>query len=210
MSPRKILQDNKGFLAMDFIFGLVLVVGMMVIMTFFAFTLTTIEVAQYIVFSTARVGAVAHGTPNEAATKAQEKFQNIASQPAFAYLNNPNIFSFDSLFTGPIAGQVGDGFDGYGKQEAGEPSMNWGATAVLTPILLDFNLPYFGASTSNSGNPQELATTITSFLGRSPSQGECIRFNNQENRWAQGILSLANEYSAAPVVRYYRMEDNGC
>ena len=200
------LKNNKGFLAMDFIFGLVLVVGLLVVVMSFALTLSTVEVAQYIVFASARNVSVAHSDPAAAQTAANQKFDNLASLDEFTYINNRDVFQFQRSFTGPIPEEL------YNSQHPAEPNMNWGVVADLTPLILDFTLPYFGASTENPGNNNALNTRITSFLGRSPSQVECRMFNQNANRFEQGIRALPGEnFSNAPTnTAYYAMEDNGC
>ncbi|MGZ3689899.1 MAG: hypothetical protein ACXVAX_00260, partial [Pseudobdellovibrio sp.] len=82
----KFKNNNSGFIIADFLFAFVMVIGIGIFMFALTFSLATIEVGQYIVWSTARNYSAANKDEPSANQQAQEKFTNLASQ--FPLLTN--------------------------------------------------------------------------------------------------------------------------
>ncbi|MBC7420932.1 MAG: hypothetical protein H7328_09400 [Bdellovibrio sp.] len=216
------LRSNSGFIIADFLFSFVLVIGIGMIIFALTFSLAMVEVAQYIVWSSARNFAAANTTEWSGSLQAGTKFKNLSSQ--FPLLTDSNLFSLpfntfragdlakvDSDFAGKIpGGDIGN------SDPTGEQRQPWiGASAKINLKMFNgLQIPFLGKA---SDKPIEFP--IRAFVIRSPSKEDCTNFYKYENRFVKGIKAIAdfaemNSNLLNPptdeATAYAVQEDNGC
>lgn len=219
-TPKNLLRDRRGFLTVDFLFALTMAAGLIMMMFAFTTTLTVLEVAQYIAFSTARAHAPAHLTQDKQVNLAEQKFESFQDPqrfPALAPLLKNGWFEIEAKsldIRGGGTATAGSGektFNGqYGYQENAMPQT--GIRFRIRAKILKMNLPFLGRLT----NDEDFATYVTGFLIREPTTEECrkqlkytARFQeimNQDSRFRGIYSSVPNSKKDA----YFEMEDSGC
>ena len=214
----------------EFLFAFTMVIGSGMLIFGLTFALTTVEIAQYIVWSAARAHAVGNKTVTDSEQAARNKYTNLtaafplltgegADSPWFrmAKANEPNDFA------------VGDITDSIKKQDnaidkdnatdpGGEARHPWiGVESSIDLILFKgLQVPFLGKVTES---PQEFKFPIRGVLFRHPSYKECRDFFS--NKFAQGVKILHAENGSEqtthwedladdPDSAYSPMEDNGC
>lgn len=217
-----ILKNNKGFLAADFMFSLVLATGMCILLFSVSYTLFTVEVTQYIAFSTARAHAAAHVDSDKQIEMAKNKFNELVNNPYLASLykngwfkiSQPDIRGGEQNSTKP------DFTDLYPEQLGSAGTKRVPQTGVrieLSVKLLELKLPFVGNTYEEQ---DQFKTNLTGLLFREPTMKECQDQLKRENRY-KAILNLDQrfqklgslgdkDYSGSEINVYIPMEDNGC
>lgn len=223
---KKFKSDQSGFIIADFLFSFVLVISCGILVFAFTFSLATVEIAQYIAWSTARNYSTANIDPNTARLNAERKFQNLANKfpllsgsgpsPWFS-MSAPVIGDLAKIDTDLISVLQGDKFN---KDSSGQMRHPWIGvkTNLELKLLSGLKIPFMGPIAPD----KSLFTfPIRAFVLRHPSQKECYSFFSKEKRYDQGISKL-NDGSAegsrfpadgSPMhdpTKYVPIEDNGC
>ena len=227
---KNILRSNEGFLVADFLFSFVLVISIGIIIFALTFSLATIEIAQYIVWSTARNFSAANVTESAASTQAQLKFNNMSQQfPLLTGNGSQSAPWFELTFE-----QVGDlskldtdlttkipGSDLTNTDGAGEQRQPWiGASARINlKLFTSLRIPFLGKAVDD---PSKFTFPVRAFIMRHPSFTECSDFFKYENRFEKGIKKADPAFSnmsgnmaspPSPALEqesYVSAEDNGC
>lgn len=208
------IKSERGVLAIDFIFALTLGMGFAVVFLIFSMSLSLVEVAQYISFSSARAFMAAHETPSEQMERGRAKFNQLRSRPVFRSMFRPNWFQLESIQFGDSSGAAATGvFRGFNQEFQADPlaQVFVGVRIPSRIRLLSFNWFGFGATASS---PETGRANIQTFLGREVSTTECREIFNQQR--FQRILShpesthfsQVTQANAAPSVAL--ITDNGC
>ena len=205
---RRPLANQGGFITLDFIFASLLIAGMFTVVFAVCMTLSMVEVAQYLTFSTARVYFAAHDSESQMNSLAQTKYAQLSKQAPFKGL----FFADESLFSMPAQPTIGDFNTDY-PQSAGADSATFiGARASFRAKVLEFSIPVWGSVTapaSDPGEPDGFTANVSSYLSREPSGSECRAFNEAR---MQNILQLDQNFqkAAASAGQYQLITDNGC
>ena len=210
-------RDQRGFLVVDFLFAITLAAVMIMIMFAFSTTLTMIEVAQYIAYSTSRAHAPAHKTQDKQTELANEKFRSFrdpARFPALAPLLLNGWFEVDEKsleIRGGGKGTDNDFNEEYGYYENAMPQT--GVRFKMNAKILKMNLPLMGRITSDN----DFAVFLTGLLIRDPTTEECrsqlkpeARFKamlDQDGRFRQ---IYSGGVPSSKQTAYFEMEDTGC
>ena len=209
-SKNKFVKNSKGFLAADFIFSFVLVLSCGIIIFALTFSLATIEISQYIVWSSARAYSAAN--INKAASEAagKSKFNKLSAAYPLLTGNGESSpwFELSDINIGDAASIKLSGVDKSNKSGAsGESRHPWtGATAMLRLKLFEsIKIPFLGKIATDA---EVFKFPIHAFLLRNPSQAECIKF--YQDRFNQGIQKLENNWPGIQGGGYVPIEDNGC
>ncbi|HEY1080339.1 MAG TPA: hypothetical protein VGE46_09575 [Bdellovibrio sp.] len=211
----KPLQNSRGMITAEFIFALVLSAGLCIVLFALNFTLSMVEVAQYVAFSSARAHAAGHVDQDKQVQMAKEKYRALLNTPALKNLFNNGTEGWFILPAEPDVrggGLSGSSFDGYPPHidpQYGERVPQVGVRFSFQPRILNLKLPFLG---STSEDPDAgFSANITGFLIREPTQRECLDL--QVSQRYKAILNLENRYrtlGASGENKYVPMEDNGC
>lgn len=212
--------NNSGFIVADFLFAFTMVIGIGIFIFGFTFSLATIEVAQYIVWSTARNYSAANEEDLLAVTQATTKFNNLSakfplltgagsSSPWFE-LKEENLKIGDLAKIDPDLGiSAGDKTNDYRQP--------WtGVSAKLNlKLFAGMQIPFLGKVAQNK---DLFEFPVRAFIIRNPSAQECQKFfYGQANRWVEGVKKLEKgklgpDFATLPIVgeKAGYGEDNGC
>lgn len=232
-NPIRSFQDNptkglsgfssSGFIIADFLFSFVLILGIGIFVFALTFSLASIEVAQYIVWSSARNYSVGNFNEESAKQNARKKFQNLSAKfplltgngaagtPWLELLDSNliigNLATLDTQFSSEInSDDVKNNFR--------QPWIGVSAKLKLN-LFAGLQVPFLGKVASNESF---FEFPIRAFILRHPSQNECQDFF-YKNRYAEGIKKLENNTlapksaSALPsngILQNGSGEDNGC
>lgn len=202
------MKNERGFITLDFIFSLTLILGFAGVLFALTFTLSVASITQYITFAAARNYAAAHLDEQTQIARGQAKYQELISNSVFKplYANGwykvdatANIGDHTKVIPG-YADAVGSGQD--------IKNLFWGVGTHFVAPVLDFHIPFFGSTVPDSdGTGSAFTTYMGSYLGREPSAAECLELVSK--RWDQ-IQKLDGAYGSATNVKYYNMADDGC
>lgn len=223
---RKIhLNNNSGFIIADFLFAFVMTIGVGIFIFALTFSLATIEVAQYIVWSTARHYSAANVNQATAAASAKDKLKKLAEE--FPLLTNSSGDSawFELDIDGAVISDRLDQADPSlgisGLDAENDQRQPWtGVSSKLTlKLFRGLQIPMLG----KVGYDREaFELPVRAFLIRNVSQNECIKFFAGDNggpRLLNGIQTLergklANKtwglMGESGTNRIVDGEDNGC
>lgn len=206
----KPILDSRGMMSADFLFALVLCVGLTTVLFALNFTLSMAEVAQYIAFSSARAHAAGHINQQAQEDLAKIKYNALTNHPVLRNLlgSNGNGWFQLSSFEVRGAGPSGNVFDDYPADQDRVPQV--GVRFQFSSKLLAIKIPFLG-STSEDDQGAGFSTKVTGLLIREPTQEEC--WNLQVKRRYDAIINLDPRFGTlgnSGKSKYIPMEDNGC
>lgn len=220
------LQNSSGFIVADFLFAFVLVISISIFIFGLTFSLATVEVGQYIVWSTARNYSMGNTSAAAAEIGARKKFGNITA--AFPSLTGNGATDpwFELLDTNLAVGDLSDSsVDAtFAALISSDDKTNryrqpWtGASAkIYLKLFAGFQIPFLGPVAAAK---EDFEFPLRAFMIRSPSEEECRNFFYQNQRYDEGILKLENGTLAVPLranslpaggaTLNGHGEDNGC
>lgn len=215
-NPSQILMNNSGFLAADFLFSFIMIIGCGIVIFALTFSLATVEVAQYITWSAARSYSAANINAAASRAAADSKFTKLSLK--FPLLTGADGSSAWFVLTKKLVGDAAhDGMSGpvdVNNKSAGPTPENrhpWtGVYAELEWKLFEgIKIPFLGKIATPGSDVFKIP--IRAFLLRNPSQDECLKFYKAENRFDEGIKKLENNWNnLGNSGSYVPIEDNGC
>lgn len=205
------MRNQKGFITIDFIFALVLVMGFTGVLFKLMFSLSVASITQYVTFATARNYVAGHVTPQLQEERAILKYNELVSHPVFKPLYSNGWYAIDAK---PDIGDISRLIPAYQQSNGDLAQQFWGAAVRFNAKVLDFNIPFFGStSPETNGSGEGFTATLGSYLGREVSESECLEFVSQ--RW-RVIRSLSSASGGAPYNTgssesgYMPIADDGC
>jgi hypothetical protein len=197
-------RNERGFITVEFLFAIVIAFGMSAIVFALTFTLSTVEVGQYIVFSTARAHAAANFDKAAQADAAKAKYSALLSDKGLASLFSNGWFTLSKVSDLEIRQGDGDNFNkDYDSDSRGDLQ---GVRTTFTAKILELRLPLIGAITPDNGS---FSAKLTGILIREPTQQECEQYMDQR---AQELWNIGEgrfqTYRKGEVPTPW--EDNGC
>ncbi|MES3037566.1 MAG: hypothetical protein V4736_06625 [Bdellovibrionota bacterium] len=208
---KSLIKGQGGFLAVDFLFSMIIAALVSMMLFAMASTYTVIEIAQYIAFSSARAHASAHINYQEQQKLARAQFAKLTADPVLGPLFRNGWFelTLEDVRSGKSADQ--NDFEADYPKSTGAPIPQVGVRLQLNAKLLKMRLGPLGSSDDGNGNG--FTTKITGFLIREPTWEECWDQMKLDPRY-ESILRLDSRYGgiAGPgkARGYLAMEDNGC
>lgn len=199
----KFVSNNKGILTLDFIFATLIVFAFSAILFVFGFTLSIVEVVQYMTFSSARIYSLAHLDDNTRKQRAEAKFSELSENSTIKPLFKNGWFELGQL-------QLQDFNSDYEQPEDprgdGDSSNFIGARVQLKAKVLAIKVPILGKT---EGDGDSFVTAISSYVGPEPTLVDS-RDNFAKQRFQQ-ILNLDPTYSGGSVTpeAYVPIMDNG-
>jgi hypothetical protein len=193
-----IIRNQKGILTLDFIFAILMMFAFSAILFGFTITFSAVEIAQYITFASARAHFAANKNTDEQEKLGKDKFDELA--------RNRNSILGTFFRNGWF--ELGDvkiaDFNGeYGVDESKDSDTFIGARATFTAKILNMRFPLLGKTTDD-----DLTANISSFLGREPTEEECMQFMNERFERIQALKSGFTQF-ADPSL-YVKIADDGC
>lgn len=197
------IRSNRGLISVDFLFGFLLSFAFLMVFFALAYSLTIVEIVQYVAFASSRtyIGADVDKLAQE--KSAQLKATNLVGVKFASFMKKSwfEVGGSNKAILKIISSDMSLGADG-------NPQYRIGVQIPLTIHLLDFHIPFFG-STKTTDSGEGFKTMISSYLIREPTQNECLQFNDNRGN----LLKTFPPYSALPdfissSVR--RISDNGC
>lgn len=191
--------NQRGLLTMDFLFAMVLILGMTLVLMTFSMALSAVEMVQYMAFASSRAYFAGNLTEAKQKDQGKAKFRELLQTPGIGNLLKPQWIQVSM-----DRGEPTNFYDVYGSSP-GETGSFIGVRVNYTPKFLEFSIPFYGSIQAQSGTG--FSSFVTSFLGREPSSEECSTF--MANRWNL-IQSLSSRFQGAADTKYYPIDDNGC
>lgn len=203
----KTLRSQSGLVTLDYLFAFILVGGFSLLLFALSTTLSTVEIVQYITYSSARNFYASHVTPKRQFDAAQKKYNELISNPVLSPLFRNGWFALDQrTFTIGSVTKTNPDFQVYRQPD--QTNLFHGTAVYLVAKVLDFNVPFFGPTTRiTDGGKEGYGAYIGSYLGRESTFSECE--NLMKTRW-EAIKSLDSNYSQANARFAYVPSDNGC
>jgi hypothetical protein len=200
------MMNDKGFVTSEFLIAVTIAFGMTIITFAMTFTLSTVEVVQYIVYSTSRAHAAGNFDVTAQKEEARRKYQKLIADPVFAPLFANEWFEISPAAQLEIRSGNGENFENdYGVSARKNLQ---GVRTTLKANLLEQHLPLVGNITPEDDG---FKTRINAILLREVSFAECSSF--MESRMAAlkamgngRFSSLGNSTASLPTL----WEDNGC
>lgn len=207
------MRNQSGIITLDFMVALVIGFGMSAILFAMTFTLSVVEIAQYMTFSSARAQAAGHKDPLEQEQAARLKFSKLLNNGVLAPLFSNGWFEISKAEELEVrGGETGTSSQGSFRNDypsAGSENRRIfaGVRATLSAKMLEMRLPLIGNTAD--GEEGGFSTKITTILIREPSQVECQKFI--KDRYSK-LMSLDGRFSSygSHQADYAPMEDNGC
>ncbi len=207
MKKNKKFSEQSGIATVDFIFSMVMMVGMGILLFSLSYTLVAIEVSQYVAFATARSHSAAHLTIAENRSMAERKFKTLtagADETLASFFNN----GWFELKLNPTdlrsGGATGTDFGKEYSMTDGDKMVMHGVRLQLSAKIMNKKLPLIG---STSEDDEAYQANITSFLIREASQQECRQwFVDRKN----ALRNIFDRVQGQDMNGYFEVEDNGC
>lgn len=203
------MKNQRGLITVDFLFSMVLVLGLSGLLFVLTFSLSIASVTQYITFAAARNYAASNINQATQTERANQKYRELTAHPVMKPLYTNGWYTVDEL---PGVGDHTQIIPEFAQAAQG-PNKFWGVGTNFTARVLAFQIPGFGSTAIEGDESGEgFKTYLGSYLGREPTMEECLAFT--ADRWrairalpASGGASFSTGTGAAG---YYPMADNGC
>lgn len=191
-----ILKSNSGLISIDFLFGFLLSFAFLMIFFALAYSLTIVEVVQYVAYASSRTYMASDANDSEQKKNALAKADNLKAllikhmDTAWFVMGAPN---------GPVL-QIS-------KTDPDPKEFAIGVHIPLTLKLIDFKVPFFG-STKLTNPGQGFQTSLSSYLITEPTEKEINLFND---KCYEQIVKKAvdGHYDPALSSKVFRISDNG-
>jgi len=186
-------RNNAGFLIADFLFAFTMVIGIGIFMFALTFSLATIEVGQYIVWSTARNYSSGQYNAVKAKDRAYSKFEKLTAQFPLLTNSDGNSSWFELSREDLKIGELEED-DPTFKINTDDKKNNFrqpwtgASTTINLKLFSNLQVPFLGKVTSNKSI---FTFPVRAFLIRNVSVAECNDFFNQY-RYSQGMKNLEN------------------
>lgn len=203
-----LLRNERGLLTIDFMFSMVLILGLSALLFVLTFTLSIASVTQYVTFAAARNYVTSHLDKATQETRAVAKYKELISNKVLKPLYSNGWYKIDAE---PNVGDHTKIIPEFAQATQGVNKF-WGVGTSFTAAVLEFRIPFYGSTQPDGdGTGDGFKTYLGSYLGREPSTEECLALTAA--RWT-AIRKLAvsggSAYSTAGAGGYFPMTDDGC
>jgi hypothetical protein len=208
------LNNQSGQVTPEFLFSIVVAFGLFMLFLAISFTLSIVEVGQYIAYSTSRAQVGGNLDPDAQRTAALNKYKELGADPAFKFMFQSGWFVFGTpdVRQGNGVGTNNTSSTDFRKELGDGGSQTYQFLKVFTGVsvpfqskILNLQIPFLRPGRSDD---QGFSTNINAILIREPTQSECY------NYWDQRATALKTLPSGSGAfydpTSYARMEDSGC
>lgn len=200
------MSSQSGFVTMDFLFAIVITFGMSIVLFAMTYTLSVIEVTQYMTFSAARAQAAGNKDVQSQIEEAKKRYTKLLNDPRLKSIYGNGWFEVSPVAQLDVrAGETNFAQD-YPAATGTAREVYSGVRTNLNARILEINLPFLG----KLGEDDSMTLRVNSFLIREPSAQECRDFMRQK---ADAVWNIDDgrfasfRPSSAPSTVW---EDNGC
>lgn len=184
-------RNNAGLLVADFLFAFTMVIGIGIFMFALTFSLATIEVGQYIVWSTARNYSSGQYNLTRARDRAYTKFEALSSQFPLLTNSDGNSSWFELSREDLIVGELDEEDPTFkistdDKKNSFRQPWTGVSTTINLKLFAGLQVPFLGKVTNN---PAIFKFPVRAFIIRNVSVAECNDFFNLY-RYSQGMKNL--------------------
>ena len=213
---KKIHQTKSGFIFADFIFSLVLVLSSCIILFVLCFSLASVEIGQYITWSTARAYSGGNLTADRSTLAGKQKFIKLATQFPLLTGANTNTFWFQLVLqdVGNNSSLIANlqSINPSNSLSSGEARQPWtgAATELDVALFRRLYLPFIGKLSTDDN---AFKYNLKAFILRNPSQNECLEFFKK--KYDEGVSKIEGSWNNRSFLTingtdFVPMEDNGC
>lgn len=202
------MRTQGGFITLDFIFAMVIAFGMSAVVFALTFTLSVIEVTQYVVFSSARSLAAAHVDKATQEKLARAKYASLIADPVLSPLYSNGWFTVSGSQELEVRSGDGNNFStDYPSAGAANRDSFQGVRLSFQANMLALRLPVLGAITPDD---EGFKTRLVAMLIREPTQTECQAFmeERKDQIWQLEGGKWAKFKKSGEIAT--PQEDNGC
>ena len=194
-----ILSNESGIITLDFIFAITLAFGFSIIFFAMSFTLSMVEVAQYITFSSARSYHSANVTEEAQKDLGKQKYDQLKNVGIFKTILKTGWITMGEIELGNFSGEYQDDL-------AGPNAIFVGAKVPFRSTVLNLRLPFLGDTAHDSSTG---SATLNAYLMREVSTEEC-REKFTRHR-LEMLKVLDTRYNSVPTQGSEALiTDNGC
>lgn len=209
------MKNQHGFVTTEFLFAIIIAFGMTLLTFSLTFTLSIVEITQYITYSSSRAHVAGNYDVTSQQKEAQARYTQLISNPYLKPLYTNGWFEISKpsdieIRSGSISG--GNFEKDYGSGAAGQAQSDrvksQGVRTTLTAKILEMRLPFIGqVSPENDG----FKTRINALMIREPSQDECLKYmeSRREQLWTFDGQSRFTRFRKTATIPT-PWEDNGC
>ncbi|PIS11226.1 MAG: hypothetical protein COT73_05100 [Bdellovibrio sp. CG10_big_fil_rev_8_21_14_0_10_47_8] len=202
------MKNQSGFVTTEFLFAVIIAFGLTMLTFALTFTLSTVEIVQYTVYSAARAQAAGNFDVEAQKKTAQSKYEKLIAGNAFGPLFQNGWYTVSKPSDLEIRAGNGDNFEGDYRSSNYVSNTFQGVRATLVAKILEMRLPFVGSVTPEDDG---FKARLTGFLIREPSQKECFDFM-EARKEALWTVDGQNRFSRFRKSTDYAVswEDNGC
>ncbi len=198
------VRSSDGLISLDFLFGFLLSFAFLMVFFALAYSLTIVEVVQYVAFASSRTYMGADISESAQEISANAKAKSLVKKKFSSFLNA----DWFQVGSGQTIVKILKNDMSFNTEPNPQPNFNIGVQISLTIHLLDFRVPFFGRTkTTDAGDG--FKTMISSYLIREPTQDECLKFNDARGTLLKALPPYSNLTSFSPGS-VMRITDNGC
>lgn len=202
------MMNQNGFVLTEFLFAIFIAFGLTILTFALSYTLSTVEVTQYIVYSTSRAHAAANFDKLSQQAVARKKYEQLINDSAFKSLYTNGWFEVSKPATLEIKSGAGENFEqDYGSSVRKNLQ---GVRTTFKANLLEMQLPFLGDVTPDEDNDDGFVTKINALIIREVSHSECLDFMKarQDALWQMGGNRFSKFKASTQIDTPW--EDNGC
>ena len=203
MKQRK--KSNQGIITIPFLLVLVIILFFTLAFLMLAMTLSHVTVTQYMTYSSARKLSLAGKNRVAQLDSAVSHYTKLRGQffKLSAYMGNTGDWFYIQPTLEPNEQQYS--IQGDYPESNTYRKRFYGVNTRFQALLLNLKIPFLIESDSDQINEP---VRISSFLGREPSQEECIEFHKQKT---QEIEKLCSNSDCPDIKKPEKSQgDNGC
>ncbi|MBK9293491.1 MAG: hypothetical protein IPM57_03465 [Oligoflexia bacterium] len=199
-------KSESGQMTLGFLFATVLLIGTAMLISALTMAFTFTEVIQYISFSGSRAYLSADVDVQTQQQAAQAQVLNLLKKLPFISGARENGWIL-------VQPQGANDYKNYATARGANPDPRnqfLGYQLIVALPLLTFKIPLLSAAVTPPADEENVTVTISSFLGREPTQQECEAFNNGAYQALLQKPAYQQATGRVSAESYEAVNDNGC
>jgi hypothetical protein len=211
------MNNQSGQILIEFMIAISITFGLFILFFALTYTFSTIEVAQYVVFSATRAQSAGNMTAAAAKAAGAQKLNFLVTKnTGLAPMFNPNWFEFGANPDQRLGNALGGTFSSLAGNSGGNYLQSY--TGMSVPFVsnllsMGVKVPFIsgGNSSAAATDSSAFSTHINVMMIREPAIDECQQFWSLRVQQMKkyGFPSSSGQYPMNPSA-YYPTEDNGC